>query len=70
MSFKEAWRTLCYKDHHLLRLGSGLLDIAMMRRPWVVGVEVPGEGMGKGGMGGPPEWCHWTGGGPLGGVLQ
>ena len=39
---------LRYKDHHLLRLGSGLLDIAMMRRPWVVGVEVPGEGIGEG----------------------
>ena len=25
-----------------------LLDIAMMRRPWVVGVEVPGEGIGEG----------------------
>ena len=37
--------TLRYKDHYLLRLGSGLLDIAMMRRPWVVGVEVPGEGI-------------------------
>ena len=42
----------------------------MMRRPWVVGVEVPGEGIGKGGMGGQPEWCHWNGGGPLGGVMQ
>ena len=29
-------------------VGSGLLDIAMMRRPWVVGVEVPGERIGEG----------------------
>ena len=41
-------KALRYKDHHLLRLGSGLLDIAMMRRPWVVGVEVPGQGIGEG----------------------
>ena len=44
VSFRQVWRTLLYKDHHLLRLESGLLDIAMMRRPWVVGVEVTGEG--------------------------
>ena len=56
--------TLRYKDLRLLRLGSGLLDIAMMQRPWVAGVEVPGE---KGGMGGPArvvplEW--WWAPGP------
>ena len=70
MSFKYTWRTLRYKDHHLLRLGSGLLDIAMMRRPWAVGVEVPGEVIGEGRYGRaagvvPLEW--W---GPLGGVMQ
>ena len=70
MSFKYTWRTLRYKDHHLLRLGSELLDIAMMRRPWVVGVEVPGDGIGEGRHGRaagvvPLEW--W---GPLGGVVQ
>ena len=42
----------------------------MMRRPWVVGVEVPGEGIGEGRHGRasgvmPLEW--W---GPLGGVVQ
>ena len=42
----------------------------MMRRPWVVGVEVPGEGIGEGRHGRaagvvPLEW--W---GPLGGVMQ
>ena len=45
MSFIQAWRTLRYKDHQLLRLGWGLLDIAMMRRPWA---EVPDEGIGEG----------------------
>ena len=70
MSFKQAWRRLRYKDHHLLRLGWGLLDIAMMRRPWVVGVEVPGEGIGEGRHGRaagvvPLEW--W---GPLGSIMQ
>ena len=42
----------------------------MMRRPWVVGVEVPGEGIGEGRHGPaaavvPLEWR-----GPLGGVMQ
>ena len=44
MSFKYAWRTLRYKDPHLLRLGSGLLEITMIRIVGVVGVEVLGEG--------------------------
>ena len=63
MSFKQAWRTLRYKDHHLLRLGWGLLDIAMMQGPWV---EVPGEGIGEGRHGRavgvvPLEWWGATG---------
>ena len=49
--------TLRYKDLRLLRLGSGLLDVAMMRRPWVIGVEVPGEGrQGRAARVVPLEW--------------
>ena len=36
----------------------------MMRRPWVVGVEVPGEGIGEGRHG------RAAGVVPLGGVVQ
>ena len=48
----------------------------MMLRPWVVGVEVPGEGIGEGRQGRaagvvPLEWLGGGGGGGgLGGVMQ
>ena len=50
----------------------------MMRRPWVVGAEVPGEGIGEGRHGRaawvvPLEWWWWVGERGvvgLGGVMQ